>query len=95
MTTFTDPHLAVYSSTLVRDGTPVLLVFHDEDGVWQFLSSEETLSEQSLRVHIGHLLDRDLTLHEVAALPLGWKAWRWSVGEPWVREPIPEDQAEF
>jgi hypothetical protein len=67
----------------------VLLVFHEQDGDWQFLSSLEANASEVLHIHLSHLLDADATLGEVADLPLGWKAWRLSVGEEWIREPTP------
>jgi hypothetical protein len=78
---FTDPKLGVFTSTRVRDGLPVLLVFHDGDGDWQFLSSVEESADEGLHIHVSHLLDNDETLGQLADLPLGWKAWRWSPDE--------------
>jgi hypothetical protein len=92
---FPDRNLGVFTSTLVRDGVPVLLVFHDDNNDWQFLSSKEEAAAEILLTHVSHLLDTDPTLDEIANLPLGWKAWRWSVGEDWIREPTPEHQLEI
>lgn len=92
MPTFPDLKLGVFTSTLVREGHPVLLVFHDEDGDWQFLSSKEEREDECVLAHIGHLLDSDTSLETVADLPPGWKAWRLSVVDDWVREPTPADQ---
>lgn len=87
-----DPTLGVYTSTTVRDGAPVLLVFHDEDGDWQFLASTEETADEIVLAHAAHLLDADESLEALSDLPLGWKAWRWSASEDWYREPIPADQ---
>lgn len=92
---FTDPELRVYTSTLVKAGLPVLLVFHDDDGAWQFLSGTEQHPDEIVVAHVAHLVDEDATLHEVADLPLGWKTWRESLSDSWFREPTPEGQAEF
>lgn len=92
---FAAPELRIYTSTIVKSGSPVLLVFHEDDGTWQFLASTETQPEEIVVAHISHLLDADGTLDYLADLPLGWKAWRESPDDPWEREPTPEDQAEF
>jgi hypothetical protein len=90
---FEDPTLGVFTSgRVLHDGLPVLLVFHDRDGDWQFLSSLEEDEAEALHIHVSHLLDADGTLGEVADLPLEWKAWRSSVRGEWIREPIPDDQ---
>jgi hypothetical protein len=92
MPTFPDLNLGVFTSTLVRDGQPVLLVFHDEDGDWQFLSSKEERADECVLVHIGHLIDSDASLSAVADLAPGWKSCRLSIVDDWVREPAPRDQ---
>jgi hypothetical protein len=92
---FENRDLGVYTSTLVRHGMPVTLVLHDAEGDWQFLSSTENDPEQCVHTHLSHLVAGDPTLHALADLPLGWKAWRESAGEPWQREPIPADQGEL
>jgi hypothetical protein len=89
---FKDPELGVTTSTRVRDGLPVLLVFHERDGEWQFLSGAEESPDEALNVHVTHLLDDDETLEQLADLPVGWQAWRSSAGAAWRREEIPEDQ---
>ena len=92
---FDDSQLRVYTSTIVSGGAPVLLVFHDDDGDWQFLASTERQADEIAVAHIGHLLDADSTLHQLADLPRGWKAWRETASDPWEREPTPDDQAEL
>jgi hypothetical protein len=62
---------------------------------WQFLSSKEEAAVEIVLAHLSHLLDADATLDEIADLPRGWKAWRWSVGDDWIRETTPEDQPEI
>jgi hypothetical protein len=44
---FKDPELGVTTSTRVRDGLPVLLVFHERDGEWQFLSGAEESPDEA------------------------------------------------
>jgi hypothetical protein len=72
-----------------------LLVFHDNDGHSQFHASTERQPDEIVVVHVAHLVDSDPALHEVADLPVGWKAWRDDAKGPWHREPTPEDQGEI
>jgi hypothetical protein len=74
------------------ENEPILLVFHDEDGDWEFLSSYEEHADEVVLVHLGHVLEWDPTVSVLEDLPKGWKAWRWSVEDEWVREPTPPDQ---
>jgi hypothetical protein len=93
---FDDEELGVFSSRLVMDGRkPILLVFHEEDGDWQFLSSYEEHEDEIVLLHLGHVLDWDSTLRALEDLPGGWKAWRESVADEWVRAPTPADQPQI
>ena len=74
------------------ENQPILLVFHEEDGGWEFLSSNEEDADGIVLVHLGHVLDWDPTVGVLQDLPRGWKAWRWNVGDEWVREPTPPNQ---
>jgi hypothetical protein len=90
---FDDPDLGVFSSHRVMDrDLPVLLVFHDENGDWEFLSSYEESAEEIVLVHVSHLLEFDPSLQRLADLPAGWKAWRESATAEWIREPTPANQ---
>jgi hypothetical protein len=90
---FEDEQLGVFSSRFVmEDQMPILLVFHEENDDWQFLSSHEEHEDELVLVHLAHVLELDPTLRALESLPKEWKAWRWSVEDEWVREPIPPDQ---
>jgi len=81
---FLDRELGVYTSTRVLEQRePVLVVFHDRDGDWQFLSGKESEASEAMYVHIEHLLSLDSTLELIASLPIGWKAWRQTIHAPW------------
>jgi hypothetical protein len=68
------------------------LVFHHEDGEWEFSTSDEKSHDQIAHVHLSHVLEADPSVGELEALPRGWKAWRASPADDWVREPIPANQ---
>lgn len=63
-------------------------VYHDkDDGTWQFLGTlpGEITEKEALIVALGQIVEIDLTVSELADLPLGWHAWRDVVGAAWKR----------
>lgn len=67
-----------------KDERPILYVCR-ADGDWQFLCGEEDHSDADGHVvGVGHLTDRDPTLHELADLPSDYEAQRKQTGQAWV-----------
>ena len=62
----------------------VLLVSH-EDGDWQFLCGDSHGGQEAHLVGVGHLIDNDPSINEVADLPVDWTAERQAIGQPWIR----------
>jgi len=88
--TFDDPpNRRCYTTVNVLElNHPVLLVTHDaDDGAWQFLCGKTSNPEDGRVIGLDCALARDLTLSEVADLPLGWRAWRDEIGGSWTRAP--------
>ncbi len=88
MAAFTRGNLRSYVCIHVFEAVrPVLLVAHEEDGAWCFLCGDmHPDSAESYRVvGVGHLVERDASLHECADLSLGQEAERAAVGRPWMR----------
>ena len=83
---------ATFTTRHVMDGSlPVLEVFHDHDGEWQFLCGTTTEQADVKLVCMGCVLERDASLFALSDLPLGWCADRSAPGEPWIRDVFPED----
>lgn len=82
------PDTASFTTTFVLAGAPVLRVYHDFDGWWQFHGSlDDPATEDVARlVSLGCMIERDTALVELHDLPEGWIAFRSSVEEPWTRE---------
>ena len=83
----------------MKNERPVLLVTHFYNGDWSFScgltdhSEDEEAEGEFFWVGVGHLTDRDFTLHKIADLPKGWSAERTEVGAEWNRFPDPmEDE---
>lgn len=67
--------------------SPLLLVTHDaDDGEWQFLDGEHVFENDAVVARLGEMFQFDLSILEVADLPVGWYAWRAASGDPWQRE---------
>jgi hypothetical protein len=69
-------------------GMPVLYVTHDEDdGGWQFLTSEIVSVSQAFVVALREMIEHDPSLAALADLPLGWYASRQDKESAWERGP--------
>jgi hypothetical protein len=83
------PNLAVITTRDVTEqGSPILLVSHDEeDEGWQFLPSGPVLEEDARVVALRKIWQLDPSIAELADLPLGWQASRNTPRDPWRRSP--------
>jgi len=87
---------AISLRQIAEGGAPVLLVTHDKDDHgWQFLDGSKSPStSDAVVVCMSEVVESDPSLFELADLPPGWRAWRQSVNDEWVREASdPEDAA--
>lgn len=83
-----DLRLGVITTARVLAGSPIVMVSHDaNDGGWQFLCGTTNDPADGRIVHLEEIVAMDPTVAEVADLPLGWVAFRASVGGEWTREP--------
>lgn len=87
-----EAHEDTQTSCLV-EGWPVLLVAHDETGIWHLMSDLPAVSRPSGAVSPTHemtwasLIAADPTLRELEGLPRGWMASRTHPHRPWQRQP--------
>ena len=72
---------------------PIVEVYHDHDGDWQFLCGTTSDTADLKLVCLGCMLERDATLSELADIPPGWYATRETPKSNWVRE-VYEQSAE-
>jgi hypothetical protein len=81
------PNAASFTTTFVLDGSPILRVYHDYDGGWQFHGSPDhrATTDVARVVSLGSMVDRDPSLAQLHNLAWGWRATRDSVDAPWVR----------
>lgn len=79
--------VAISTPQVLRQGDPVLVVYHDHDGEWQFLHGDVTEDDEGLIVCMGCAFERTPAIGELAAMPAGWRASREAPHAPWVKEP--------
>jgi hypothetical protein len=71
---------------LMRDvflGRPILSVYHESDGDWQYLTDGDATRENAQLVHQSHVYKLDPSIRELHSMPLGTWATRAAPGEPW------------
>lgn len=82
------PNAASITTTFVLDGAPILRVYHDFDGGWQFHGSADhpATADVGRMVSLGSMVGRDASLAQLHDLPCGWRAFRTSAAAGWIRE---------
>ena len=81
-------HTGVYSTkTIAADEEPIMRVFHDHDGSWQFHGAGESSPETAVLLCLHCIVESDPSIARIADLPVGWAAWRDGISSAWQREP--------
>ena len=73
---------------VIHHERPVLYVYHDEDGDWQFLCGTSTQTQDANLVCLKTMAEICDDIVDLSDLPVGWMAKRQKVGMPWNRMPI-------
>ena len=70
---------------VVRQGSPILSVYHFDDGYWQFSGVEENLPDEDFLVlALSEIIALDPSVLQVSDLPLGYSASRKDVWSEWI-----------
>lgn len=72
---------------VLEEAHPILFVYHDADGAWQFLCGTTHATTDARLVSLDTVLQLDPSLAAVADLPTGWNASRSTPNSPWQRQP--------
>jgi hypothetical protein len=82
------PNAPAFTTEFVLDGSPIVRVYHDYEGDWQFHGSADhpTTTNAARLVALGSVIGLDSSLSQLHDLPCGWRATRSSVDAPWDRE---------
>jgi hypothetical protein len=87
---FADPrNCAVFVTREVMDREePILLVTHEDgEDSWSFIGSSDGTLENCKLIALEEAVAIDSSILQLADLPVGWRAWRDSPQESWIREP--------
>jgi len=81
------PNTACFTTSFVLDGSPILRVYHDFEGEWQFHGADDqpATEEVARLVSLGCMIAQDDSLVQLHDLPYGWRATRTSARSPWRR----------
>jgi len=87
-----EPNTGVYvSRCVVEDGAPIVRVYHDKDGDWQFIGPVQDANQDGCKLGCFHCtVEREPSLRALASLPEGWMAWRESPSDMWQTGLTPE-----
>jgi hypothetical protein len=83
---YEEENLGVFTTYHVFDGKPILHVFHNEDGDWQFHTEDDPNIDDSKIVCLKDIIELDPTLKQIHYLNFGGYAYRNGIGEEWTIE---------
>jgi hypothetical protein len=83
---YEERNLDVYTTKQAFQGDPILYVYHNEDGDWQFHTSASPDLSDAMIVCLEEITKLDPTINEVFHLNLGGCAWRKGKAEMWEYE---------
>lgn len=78
-------NLAVITTKFVLENqSPIISVFRDEVGDWQFFGKENNISETDARiVSLNEILNLDKTIEQILTIGNGMQAYRESKDKDW------------
>ncbi len=80
---YEERNLGVYTTKQVLDGEPILYVYHNADGDWQFHSSIDPDINEAKLVCLSEIVKLDPSVNELYDLQYGWSAWRENIDSEW------------
>ncbi|GEC71715.1 protein of unknown function [Flavobacterium flevense] len=89
---YEERNLGVFTTKQVLDGEPILYVYHNEDGDWQFFSTLDPNLEDAKLVSLQELNKLDPTINEIYHLQFGFRAWRETKENDWEYEDYTEPE---
>jgi hypothetical protein len=76
-------NVAVFTTKQVFQGSPILYVYHNDDGDWQFHSEQDPKLEHSMIVCLEEITKLDPGINDLYHLSYGQSAWRNSKEDDW------------
>lgn len=82
---YKDRKLCVFTSKQVLEGNPILYVYHDNNGDWQFHSSDDIGDDDPKVVYLEDIVKLDSDMNVLYDLKPGWCASRENKKAKWER----------
>jgi hypothetical protein len=80
---YEERNLGVYTTKQAFEGDPILYVYHNEDGDWQFHTSLTPNIADAKLVCLEEITKLDPSINNIHYLQYGWWAWRDSPQDEW------------
>lgn len=76
---------AIFTTKFVLEGkSPILFVFHFDDGSWQFSGAENSLSDEDFKIiSLGEMIEIDKSIIELGDMPINSEATRLNAASAW------------
>jgi hypothetical protein len=78
-----DSAIVVAQRRVIEKKEPILFVFHDKNGDWQFLADENAQMDQIVELNLSDLIALDSSVTPIVQLKRGWKAQRTNLKSAW------------
>lgn len=80
---YEERNLGVYTTQKTIEGNPILWVYHNNDGDWQFHSEEYPIADDAKIVTLESLVSKDPSLNDIYFLGHGQYATRKNMNSEW------------
>lgn len=87
-------NIAVITTRFVLENhSPILSVFKDEEGGWQFFGVENNILEEDARVlSLDEMVQMDSTIKNILEIDNGTHAWRENIHQKWKIEKYNQEE---
>ena len=80
---YEERNLGVFTTKQAFNRSPILFVYHNDDGDWQFHTSADPDPGDAVLVCLEDITKLDPTINELFHLQPGWHAWRETAMDKW------------
>ncbi|OOQ58445.1 DUF4262 domain-containing protein [Mucilaginibacter pedocola] len=91
---YEERNVGVFTTIQVLNGAPILNVYHNEDGAWQFHTNDTLDIADAKLVALETITKLDPSVNNVFDLEYGWQAFRNSIEDDWQYQLNPEEEEE-
>lgn len=89
---YEERNLGVFTTKQAFEGDPILYVYHNADGNWQFHTVQKPDLGDAMLICLEEITKLDQTINDIYHLDFGWRAWRASKDDEWEWEKDTEEE---